>query len=57
MPDIEDKLSPIERIRLESLAQAVVSSGAAAGRIQATKDILLRAKAYEAFIVGGVVPS
>lgn len=56
MADIEDKLLPTERLRLEALAQAVVASGAAAGRAQATGDILRRAAAFEGYIITGNVP-
>jgi len=52
----EDKLLAPERVRLEALAQAIVASGAAAGRVQATGDILRRAKAFEDFIVSGNAP-
>lgn len=52
----EDRLQAPERIRLEALAQAVVSSGAAAGRVQTSVDIVRRAKAFEEFIVSGQVP-
>lgn len=52
----EDKLKDVERLRLEALAQAIVASGAAAGRVQATGDILLRAKAFEDYIITGEVP-
>lgn len=50
---IEDKLKDVERLRLEALAQAIVASGAAAGRVQAAGDILRRAKAFEDYIITG----
>lgn len=50
---IEDKLNVVERIRLEALAQAVVSSGAAAGRVQTTEDILKRANRFADFVFKG----
>ncbi len=52
----EDKLREEERIRLEALAQAIVASGAAAGRVQTGRDILQRAKAFEDYIISGDVP-
>jgi len=52
---VEDKLRPAERLRLEALAQAIVASGAAAGRVSASGDILRRAKAFEEYIVSGEV--
>lgn len=56
MADVEDKLLPPERLRLEALAQAIVSSGAAAGRVQTAADILYRAETFEQFIITGRVP-
>lgn len=52
----EDKLQPMERIRLEALAQAIVASGAAAGRLQTADDIVKRAERFEDYIVGRKVP-
>lgn len=57
MADFQDKLREPERIRLEALAQAIVSSGAAAGRVQTAADILYRAEVFENFIVTGAVPA
>lgn len=54
---IEDKLNPSERIRLEALAQAVASSGAAAGRIQAADDVVRRASIFADFIITGKAKS
>jgi len=51
----EDKLLHAERLRLEALAQAIVSSGAAAGRVQTTTDILHRAAAFEGYIISGAL--
>ncbi len=51
----EDKLREAERIRLEALAQAVIASGAAAGRVQVAGDIIRRAKAFEDFIITGKI--
>lgn len=48
----EDKLTPEQRLRLEALAQAIVSMGAAAGRPVATADVTARATAFEGFIRG-----
>lgn len=52
----KDKLHAPERLRLEALAQAIVASGAAAGRVQATRDILSRAKAFEDWLITGKLP-
>ena len=52
----EDKLNPSERIRLEALAQAVISSGGATGRVSVAGDIVRRAKAFETYIITGEVP-
>jgi hypothetical protein len=52
----EDKLHHDERLRLEALAQAVVASGAAAGRVQATGDIVRRAADFADFIATGQRP-
>lgn len=56
MADVEDKLDAHERIRLEALAQAVVASGATAGRVQAAGDIVRRAAVFEDYIIAGTVP-
>lgn len=48
----EDKLTHDERLRLECLAQAVVASGAAAGRSQTAEDIVARARKFETFVRG-----
>jgi hypothetical protein len=53
---LEDKLRAEERIRLEALAQAIIASGAVAGRAQASGDTLRRAKAFEDYIITGNVP-
>lgn len=53
---LEDKLQAAERIRLEALSQAVLSSGAAAERVVAGGDILRRAKMFEDYIITGDVP-
>lgn len=52
----EDKLSAMQRIRLEALAQAIVASGAAAGRVRAAGDIVRRAKTFEVYIIAGELP-
>lgn len=52
----EDKLRAPERIRLEALAQSIVASGAAAGRVQVSGDIIRRAAAFEDYIITGNVP-
>jgi hypothetical protein len=52
----EDKLRAEERLRLEALAQAIIASGANAGRVQTADDILQRAEKFEKFIVSGELP-
>ena len=46
----EDKLTHDERLRLECLAQA--NASAMSGRPQSFRDVIERAKAYEAFVRG-----
>jgi hypothetical protein len=53
----EDKLSGDQRLRLEALAQAIVSMGCAAGRPVATADVTARAAAFEGFIRGNAEQS
>lgn len=50
---IEDKLSGGERLRLECLAQAHLTLGAAAGRVASSEKVLEIAERYERFIRGG----
>ena len=48
----EDKLTAEQRLRLEALAQAIVSMGAPAGRPVQTADVLARATAFAGFVRG-----
>ena len=57
MAEVEDKLDPEQRIRLESLAQAVLSLGAHTGRSVGDDAILNRAAKFERFIRQGHSPA
>jgi hypothetical protein len=47
---IEDKLTHDERLRLECIAQAAVSTGAAAGRPVSAEQVIETACRFERFI-------
>lgn len=49
----DDVLEHDERLRLEALAQAIISSGCAAGRPVQTSEVIVRAARFEEFIREG----